>query len=111
MSDERRYDFCCPGCGCQINVWSQAKVEVRFHVCRSEESGQAAGEGRRQDADGDQRLRPLGLPAGIHAETTGSRKGRPLQSLIHLSNERVEPWKEAGMSRRTWYRRQQEKKS
>ncbi len=33
-------------------------------------------------------------------------RGRPLAKDAHLSNERQQPWVAAGMSRRTWYRRQ-----
>lgn len=39
------------------------------------------------------------------------RRGRPLASQAHLSIERRKPWVAAGMSRRTWYRRQAEKLS
>jgi hypothetical protein len=92
MSDdhEKRYDLFCPGCACHITVWSYTSVEARFILRRSpkpieEESRQTVSGGHDQDAEGDQGaegdIRSQGLSAGIHEEATGSRKGRPLQSL------------------------------
>jgi hypothetical protein len=39
------------------------------------------------------------------------RTGRPLASKAHLTNEARKPWEAKGVSRRTWYRRQAEKRS
>ena len=39
-----------------------------------------------------------------------ARKGRPQIEERHLTNEARKPWLKLEMSRRTWYRRQAEKR-
>lgn len=46
-----------------------------------------------------------GLLAG--KERTFTKRGRPLIEERALTNEARKPWEAAGMSRRTWYRRQE----
>ena len=39
-----------------------------------------------------------------------AKKGRPRIEERHLTNEARQPWLKLNMSRRTWYRRQAEKR-
>ena len=40
-----------------------------------------------------------------------TKKGKPLASEAHLAIEQQKPWLALNMSRRTWYRREAEKKA
>jgi hypothetical protein len=41
---------------------------------------------------------------------SGSRRGRPRLEDLGFTNKATEPWKQAGMSERTWYRRRAQKR-
>lgn len=53
--------------------------------------------------------RPAGVAFGPR-ELKSKSKGRPLEKDRAQSIEARQPWKAAGMSRRTWYRREKEKR-
>ena len=59
-------------------------------------------------------MKPLAADFQPQPEIVGTNKrrtGRRLASESHLAIEQLKPWVAAKMSRRTWYRRQAEKRA
>lgn len=64
----------------------------------------------RSDVSGSARAEPLKSPRGP-AASRHVKRGRPRLEDVDKTLEATKPWKAAGMSKRTWQRRQAEKKS
>jgi hypothetical protein len=98
---------------CGVAHWAYEPHVWKGEKCRTATSNAlSAGEPNLDSSEQEASSSSLMQPSGTQNSKSSAliaRKGRPLNSQRHLTNEAQKPWEALGMCRATWYRRQKDK--